>query len=192
MADWHPQGRRIGWVEGEDLYLEPEASYAEAQALASQQGEGLAVSAQTLRERLHERRLLASTGKATESRDTLQVRRNLEGRRRDVLHLRVQSLALDTSEKPDPPDQPPAAPMNGQVFPDPWPGNGQGPDHGNALTEKASGDSAQVGQVSDAWKSHHSEERKNHDILAVSGSSDEKNLTIKPDHTTSPDTWEDL
>jgi hypothetical protein len=44
-SDWQPQGRRIGWVDGEDLYLEPEASYAEAQALAVQQGEGLGVSA---------------------------------------------------------------------------------------------------------------------------------------------------
>jgi hypothetical protein len=82
--------------------------------------------------------------------------------------------------------------MNGQVVPDPWPGNGQGPDHGNALTEKASGDSSQVGQVSDALESPHSEEGKNHDILAISWSSDEKNLTTKPEHTTSPDAWEDL
>jgi hypothetical protein len=189
---WQPQGRRIGWVNGEDLYLEPDASYAEAQVLAVQQGEGLGVSAQTLRKRLHDRHLLVTTGKASEGRDTLQVRRNLEGRRRDVLHLRVHSLALDTSEKPDQPDQPPAGPVNGQVFPDPWSGNGEGPDHDNTLTEKVSGDSGQVGQVSDALKSHHSEEGKNHDILAISWSSDEKNLTTKPDHTTSPDAWEDL
>ena len=56
-----PKGSRIGWVSGDDLYLEPEASYAAAQELARQQGEGLSVSPTTLRKRLHEEGLLAST-----------------------------------------------------------------------------------------------------------------------------------
>jgi hypothetical protein len=35
---WEAQGRCIGWLDGADLYLEPEASYAEAQEMARHQG----------------------------------------------------------------------------------------------------------------------------------------------------------
>ncbi len=35
---WQPMGRRVGWVDGDDLYLEPEASFAEAQELARRRG----------------------------------------------------------------------------------------------------------------------------------------------------------
>ena len=38
---WTPLGRCIGWLDESDLYLEPEASYAEAQELSRQQGETL-------------------------------------------------------------------------------------------------------------------------------------------------------
>jgi hypothetical protein len=44
---WTPQGRRIGWIDGADLYLDPEASFAEAQELARHQGESLSVSPRT-------------------------------------------------------------------------------------------------------------------------------------------------
>jgi hypothetical protein len=83
--EWEPQGRRVGWLDGPDLLLEPEASYAEAQELARHQGEALPVSARTLWKRLRERRLLASWD---ERRQRNTVRRTLEGiKDREVLHL---------------------------------------------------------------------------------------------------------
>jgi hypothetical protein len=98
--DWRPQGDRVGWVDGEDLYLEPETSYRVAQREA-QGGEALSVSAQTLRKRLKEKGLLASTD---EKRETLTVRRTIEGvKSRNVLHLHLSSLFSDR-EKPDKPD----------------------------------------------------------------------------------------
>jgi hypothetical protein len=84
---WVPQGTRIGWVAGSDLYLEPEASYQVAQQLAG--AERLAVSEQTLRSRLRECGLLVSTDVG---RKMLTVRRTLEGRPRQVLHLKVSDL----------------------------------------------------------------------------------------------------
>jgi hypothetical protein len=95
--DWRPQGRRVGWIDGEQLYLEPEASYAAAQGMAGEQGESLTVSAPTLRRRLKERGLLASTDA---KRETLTVRRVLDGSSRNVLHLRDSILCT----KPDKPD----------------------------------------------------------------------------------------
>jgi hypothetical protein len=98
--DWRPQGDRIGWVDGEDLYLESAASFRVVQSQA-QGGEGLAVGERTLRKRLKEKGFLLSTDK---KRQTLTVRRTIVGvKDRSVLHLRLSSLFSDR-EKPDEPD----------------------------------------------------------------------------------------
>jgi hypothetical protein len=107
---WRPQGRRVGWIDGADLLLEPEASYAEAQELARQQGEALSVQPRTLWRRLRERNLLASTDLA---RGVLTVRRTVEGKRRPVLHLRADSVSLARPDQPDQSAENPAE--NGQV-----------------------------------------------------------------------------
>jgi hypothetical protein len=88
---WEPLGRRVGWIDGADLFLEPEAAYAEAQELARHQGNSLPTASRTLWRRLRERGLLASWD-TTRQRNT--VRRTLEGvRERDVLHLRAGALS---------------------------------------------------------------------------------------------------
>jgi Domain of unknown function (DUF3854)/Domain of unknown function (DUF927) len=93
--EWQPQGRRVGWIEKSELYLEPEASYAEAQALAREQGESLTVSPQTLRKRLREKGLLASIDQA---RQTLTVRRVIQEHTKSVLHLHARSLLIDAQK----------------------------------------------------------------------------------------------
>lgn len=108
---WQAQGRRVGWCDGDALYLEPEASYAAAQEMAGAQGESLTVSGPTLRRRLRERGLLASTDAA---RQVLTARRTVEGRQRDVLHLHTDALSPAT--KPDQPDhEAKTAKKNGRV-----------------------------------------------------------------------------
>lgn len=95
--EWRPQGHLVGWVDAEDLYLEPQASYAEAQALAREAGDTLAVSPRTLHKRLDERRLLASKD---EGRERLTVRQTLGERRRAVLHIHTGSLVLQEPSQP--------------------------------------------------------------------------------------------
>jgi hypothetical protein len=90
QTGWIPQGKLIGWVDGDDLYLEPEASYAEAQRLAAEQGESLTVGTQTLRRRLAEKGLLVTRDA---KRQKLTMRKTLDGVRRDVLHLHPASLS---------------------------------------------------------------------------------------------------
>jgi hypothetical protein len=51
---WRGLGRCIGWVKDEMIYLDPEAAYAEVQALASAQHATLAVTKDTLWKRLFE------------------------------------------------------------------------------------------------------------------------------------------
>ena len=89
VSDWKPRGHRVGWVSGDDLYLEPQASFAVAQRMARDTGEGLTVSNQTLRKRLKEKGLLKSTDT---KRGRLVIRRTLEGARREVLHLDSNTL----------------------------------------------------------------------------------------------------
>lgn len=96
--DWQSQGRCIGWVDGESLYLEPTAAFAEAQELAGKTGEGITISLRTLQKRLHERGLLVSS---EQSRQTNTVRKEIEGKRRAVLHLKVDSLTYTTTDQPD-------------------------------------------------------------------------------------------
>jgi hypothetical protein len=80
------QGRRIGWITGDDVYLEPAVSYQLAQQIAGL--EGLPVSAQTLRRRLREQGLLASV----EACRRMLLVQDAEGTPRAVLHLRRADL----------------------------------------------------------------------------------------------------
>lgn len=101
--DGNPLGRRIGWVGGSDLYLEPEAAYAEAQELARQQGDSLPIAPRTLWRRMGERGVLASRDQA---RQRYTVRRRLDGReRREVIHLRADALSAAQPSPPSPPSQ---------------------------------------------------------------------------------------
>ncbi len=98
---WRPNGKQIGWIDGRDVYLDPEASYAEVQRFAQEQGASLAVSATTLRKRLNEHGHLKSIDKP---RKTLTVRRMLHGRQHKVLHFDVATLAGEDERFGETPD----------------------------------------------------------------------------------------
>jgi len=110
-GEWRPQGNLVGWLDGEDLYLQPDASFAAAQAMGIGTRDEIAVSSYTLRKRLHERGLLASVDA---TRDRLTVRHILGGTRRAVLHLRAESLTGDDGADDDP--EPAADTGDGPIF----------------------------------------------------------------------------
>lgn len=95
LAECRPMGELVGWTAGDDIYLEPESSFAVAQRLAREQGEELTVGRKTLHKRLAERGLLASRD---EKRGNL-VRRSLAGRRRNVLHVWKPVLVGEKSDQ---------------------------------------------------------------------------------------------
>lgn len=99
-----PTGSKVGWLEGNNLYLEPEASFAAAQGVGRDVGDALAVSPETLRKRLHEAGLLLRTDLPT-GRETIAVRVQVEGKRRQVLHLHSDTL-LPHQHPTDPQDAP--------------------------------------------------------------------------------------
>jgi hypothetical protein len=84
----------------------------EAQDLARDQGDGLPVSAQTLRKRLKEKGLLVTTD---EHRQKLTVRKTFQGTRRDVLHLSADCLTSPSETGPTGP-QAGNVPENGPVL----------------------------------------------------------------------------
>jgi hypothetical protein len=82
-----PKGDRIGWVSGDDLFLDPAAGYRVAQEMAG--FDRLPVRAQTIGRRLHERGLLRSVDAG---RQMLLVRRILSGSSREVLHISTSDV----------------------------------------------------------------------------------------------------
>ncbi len=85
---WRPQGELIGWVVGDDVYLQPDAAYRAARQWADAAGSRLGVSERTLHRDLRDRGLLATT-----DGPHLTVRRDLSGQRqRRVLHLSTRTI----------------------------------------------------------------------------------------------------
>lgn len=97
---WEPRGARIGWLEDEQLYLEPDAAYAAAQRIGRDTGDSLTIQPNTLWKRLHDKGLLASVD---DVRQTLKVRKVCEGQRRNILHL-LTSVLDSVSPETDPPN----------------------------------------------------------------------------------------
>lgn len=91
--EWRPKGARVGWIQCDSVFLDPDASFKVAQEIASDTS-GLSVTPETLRKRLSENGLLISTDQV---RQTLTIRKVLEGRRREVLHISAEALGADST-----------------------------------------------------------------------------------------------
>ena len=94
---WDGRGNRIGWLDGEDLYLDCGAAHAAAKQIARDQGEPLPVTQRTLHKRLAEGGHLETTGGVRGA----PVRKTLEGQIREVLHLKLRTLFLLETDQTD-------------------------------------------------------------------------------------------
>jgi hypothetical protein len=93
-----PGGSSIGWRAGDDLYLDPNATYAELQQFAQKQGQPLALTPGALWKRLHEAGLLEA---GEEGRHT--VKKSIRGHRPRVLHLKLSKvIEIETDTAPYP------------------------------------------------------------------------------------------
>lgn len=100
---WRPEGDRVGWIEGDNLYLEAEAAFVAAKRISNESGESLAVSLGTLKRRLREKGVLLSFD---DVREVLTVRRVVEGVRRHVLHLDARRIFSKPDHEKGESDQP--------------------------------------------------------------------------------------
>jgi hypothetical protein len=94
---WLPQGARVGWLHRQDLFLNIDAAYHSAHAVAD--GNGVAVGVQPMVTRLHKSGRLKSVDRR---RGKLRVRRMIDGRRLEVLHLPGDVLEPSVAEKTGP------------------------------------------------------------------------------------------
>ncbi|MCZ6859211.1 MAG: toprim domain-containing protein [Alphaproteobacteria bacterium] len=90
QVDWVAQGPLVGWLAGDDLYLDPNSSFAAGQRLARDQGSGLVISAQTLWKRMAEEGKLVSRD---QNRRRNTVRKIIGSRRRAVIHILAETLS---------------------------------------------------------------------------------------------------
>lgn len=93
--EWKAYGDRIGWVDGPDVLLDPDASYRAAQNMAGANGDALSITARTLRKRLGEKGMVIR-----QSQDELLSRRVLEGRMCHVLQLADGILSAQSRISP--------------------------------------------------------------------------------------------
>ncbi len=99
--EWQPQKDSIGWLNGDDLYLEPSSLYAELQRFARDQGDNIPVTERTLYKRLSERGLLLSR----EAPHVTIRKRGLAGAqdRTRVLHMSASTLCISGPSGPSGP-----------------------------------------------------------------------------------------
>ncbi len=120
------RGDRVGWLEDGNLYLELAAAYRTAQRMSADGG-GLSVTRHTLGKLLSERGyLLSEEGK----RDKHEVRKVIQGRRRYVLHLSVDSVigrSDQAHQAQSGPSDNPDPEQHGDVGPSGQDLNGSGP-----------------------------------------------------------------
>jgi hypothetical protein len=100
-SGWQPLGDRVGWLDGDDIYLDGSAAFAAAQSVGRDIGETLVITPHTLKRRLRERGLLASVDRRDEAKERLEVRRTLQGSRRTVLHVLALSLGVERVDQVD-------------------------------------------------------------------------------------------
>lgn len=84
---WYALGDRIGWVQGNDAFLDQDATHRILALMAANSSEGVAVTSRTLAKRLDDRGLIVR-----KDHGRLTVRVMLEGKRQHVLHLRADTL----------------------------------------------------------------------------------------------------
>lgn len=86
--DGEAQGDRIGWIDGDDVFLQPDTAYRCAQSFGLN-GEGLTVTARTLWKRLREAGFLVSC----ESEERQTIKKQIGESRPRVLHLSTKKLS---------------------------------------------------------------------------------------------------
>jgi hypothetical protein len=99
-GDWFPQGQKIGWLDGEDLYLDPNAARAVVLEISNRTDQQMVISSTQLWQQLKSKGHLLSTEIETK-RQTYPVRRVCEGKSQSVLHLSAALFEQGDAEKPD-------------------------------------------------------------------------------------------
>jgi primase-polymerase (primpol)-like protein len=117
-VEYRGRGNKVGWVDGDKLYLDPDSAFAAISELARDQGQAYPVSQQTLFRRVKEAGLLLRT-----DGDRTTYPETLEGVRRRVLVLPACTVA----QQPGQPGRPGRGSSDAaEPVPESRPGSGGG------------------------------------------------------------------
>jgi phage/plasmid primase-like uncharacterized protein len=94
--NWQPQGACVGWLDIDNLYLEPTTAHRIAEKMAAQ-GQSLGLTVQTLSKRLSERGLISTEMLGGKRR--LTTRKTIAKQRVQVLHARITLVYPDDDSK---------------------------------------------------------------------------------------------
>jgi len=101
IGEYVGQGRLIGWLDGDALYVEPQAAFAVVRQLGVDIDTPIAISLVTLKQRLQEKGHLVQTDHETD-RETYTVRKTVSGVRRNVLYLDAPTFLTGPQERTSP------------------------------------------------------------------------------------------
>lgn len=101
QSKWVPQGKHVGYIEQDDIYLDSNIAFEIVQQMAVTQGASFPISQTTLQKRLQERGHLASY---EEPRTTKRI--GVAGRRIRVLHFKQKTLFPISTSGPGGPSGP--------------------------------------------------------------------------------------
>jgi hypothetical protein len=94
--EWQPQGDRVGWLDGDNLLLEPDAAFAMVQRFGRDQGTSLPLTQRSLWKRMADKGLLASR-ELSQNRN--QVRWPIGGERLRVIHIKTSVLRTENLDR---------------------------------------------------------------------------------------------
>ena len=100
--EWQSNGPLVGWLDGDDLLLDPDASFAAAQRLARDQGGALTITAQTLWKRMVEQGVIVSRD---DKRGRNTIRKSVGRLRRSVIHIYADTFLPSKSGPSGPKSQ---------------------------------------------------------------------------------------
>jgi hypothetical protein len=86
-----PKGPRIGWIEGDTVYLDGDATFTAVADYAREQGGNIEVTQRTLFQRIYERGFLARTS-TEDGKLRLQVKKRVQGTNPRLYALRLSAL----------------------------------------------------------------------------------------------------
>jgi hypothetical protein len=82
-----PRGEHIGWTDGHEVFLDPDAATVMAQKVAKDVGENIGFKRRALYRELHNAGLIRSANK-----DRHVLSRQIQGRRVQVLHMNLETF----------------------------------------------------------------------------------------------------
>ncbi|MBE0435346.1 MAG: DUF927 domain-containing protein [Methylomicrobium sp.] len=97
--EYEPRGPRIGWVKGNEIWLDADAAFAAAQAVASQQREPILTTKNAILQQMVEKKIIEQTSTRKTGSVISTVPRTINGSKRRVAVILEKSLYDEVNDE---------------------------------------------------------------------------------------------